>query len=268
MLRSQVRTLGLAGLLVSTASSLLSGQAQQKWVEGPRPVSEAVVRLVEECRCVITYEDPQWDMTEVVDVTERVSTIKDPPRRILGPRTVGFVFPFERPERMTSPRDMTAAVETMLAWHEYAGQKSRFRLEPADNAVHVVPVGKSVLEVPISIAEKEGRTMELLLSLLAELNSTSGTDRQVKLGTVPTSYLMMTKARISADKEPGRHVLARLLGSAGRKVFWQLFYDYTLRFYALNLTFADPGGCAAFVRGAPCDVGDAEKAVLFKPAPQ
>jgi hypothetical protein len=229
-------------------------------------VADAVSGLVEDCRCVITYEDPLWDGDEVADVTDSVSKVKNPPRRIVAPKGIGFSFPYERPITMKSPQDMGAAVTTLLQWYEYKEPQSHFRVEASATALHVIPVRGSVLDVPISLPEMTGRTTDALAVFLTEL--TRATKRNVSLGIVPLGYLTTSKAHISASREPARSVLARLLSSAGRKVYWRLYYDYTLQFYALNLTLADPGHCAVVQRGAPCDLGDTDMAVLFEPAPQ
>ncbi len=267
MHRSRVAFSALAGLVLCINESPVKGQAREVWVEGPRPVADAVDKLVEDCRCVITYEDPLWDSAEIMDVTDSVSRVKNPPRRIYVPKGVGFSFPYERPTTMSGPQDMSGAVTTMLQWYDYKGQKSQFRVEASANGLHVIPVRGSVLDVQMSVPEGEGRTTDVLASFVTEL--AKATKRKVSLGTVPTGHLSTSKAHISGSKEPARSVLARLLSSSGRKVYWQLFYDFTLQFYALNLTLADPVRCEVVQRGAPCDPGDTEKAVLFDgPGPQ
>ncbi len=114
--------------------------------------------------------------------------------------------------------------------------------------------------------ELEGRTSDVLVSFLAELKKAGG--QNVTFGIGPTAYLTSSKAHISANNEPARQVLARLLSSAGRKVYWLLYYDYTLQFYALNFMLADEGYCKEVKLGSPRDVGDAEKAVLLDARPQ
>ena len=264
---SRVALSAFAGLVLCMNASPVVGQAREVWVEGPRPVAEAVDKLVEDCRCVITYEDPLWDSAEIIDVTDSVSRVKNPPRRIYVPKGVGFSFPYERPSKMNGPQDMSGAVATMLQWYDYKGLNSQFRVETSANGLHVVPVRGSVLDVQMSVPEGEGRATDVLASFVTELGK--AIKRKVSLGTVPTGHLSTSKAQISASKEPARSVLARVLSSSGRKVYWQLFYDYTLQFYALNLALADPIRCESAQRGASCDPGDTEKAVRYDgPPPQ
>ena len=263
MRRSHAEILGVACLLC-IASPQVSGQARQELVDGPRPVADAVSRLAEDCRCVITYEDPRWQKTDVEDVTDRVSRVKAPPRRTFGPKGGSFVFPYERPASLTGPRDMSAAVTTMLDWYKQTGAQSQFRVESAEDGVHVFPAQGSILDVRISLPELEGRTSDVLNEFLAELSKAAG--QKVTLGSAPMGHLKSTKARVGSRNEPARRVLARLLSSAGRKVYWRLFNDYTLQFYALNLTLADPGRCAD--KSGPCDPGDTATSVWFETGPQ
>jgi len=266
MQRSRFVAVGLAFLSVFTLSAELGAQARQEWVESARPVSDAVDLLVKECRCVISYEDPRWDKADLEDATDRVSTTKDAPLRIYVPKKTGFVFSYERPEKVDRPEDMAAAVTSVVDWHRNAGHRSDFKVQSTSDGVYVFPMKGSALDVRMSIAAQEGRTSDMLALFLADLKKVSGTG--LTLGVVPWDHLSTTKAQISARNEPAREVLARLLSSAGRKVYWRLYYDYLLG-YVLNLGMSDPPRCEGAVAvGTVCNSGDTDKAVLLQPGRQ
>jgi hypothetical protein len=127
------------------AGVLTYGQVVERWIDDPRPLSQAIDILREQCRCVITYEDPQYEATQVVDVTQQVSRSPGSTNRVLVPRGTPFVFANKPLAAAKGPEDVVAASEALLDQFHHSGNPTRFRLDRSDTVLHVVPVKGSIL---------------------------------------------------------------------------------------------------------------------------
>jgi len=207
-------------------------------VEGARPVAKAVESLIEKYGYQITYEDPPFVYQG--DLAERNEAgFKD---RI--PSGDPLSVSFNSSSGMSSPDDMAGLLQKLLHAHESANRGGHFRLMQNSQVFHVTPnevedrdgnwaPQSSILDVAISLPEKERTGMDTLLDICAAVGRSSHV--RVDVGTTPINVIAHYRSTLSANEESARSVLMRALDGTNRKLTWMLLYDPQGKSYVLNI---------------------------------
>ncbi len=245
---SLIRTVGLAvfrrwrvGFVSATSLSILpillsAVQAPETVsVNDPRPLNAAVKVVEERCHCAITYEDPQWGPDDVDDVSGSVQ--HKPGIRVRIPK--GGLFTFDPPAGLSSgtPAQTEAAMAQVVRAFQESGRGGRgaFRVTHDATTVHVIPVGGSVLDTPVTVTGAARPLVDVVTMLLAEVGQVTG--EKIGLATLPINLFTQRRVAIEATQEPARAVLIRTLAASGRALSWRLFYDVTMGQYYLGIHF-------------------------------
>ncbi len=205
-------------------------------VSGSRPVAEAVREIERLSGQVVTYEDaPIADPGAVAPMVAGGDAAFAMPR-------IGRLS-FEGPET-ASLEAAGKAVEAALAAYEAGRPAARFALLRSGDALHVVPVaisdtaGRSAkvmpaLDVRVSVPGGRRSALDALDQWRLALAAALG--RPVGLGAAPLATLQARRIEFSANGEPAREALSRLLAATGIRLSWRLLYDPGTKEYALNL---------------------------------
>ena len=247
-------TIGMSLIAVAVAF----GQPIERWLGDPRSVSQALDAIIEQCHCVITYEDPRYDASQVDDVTLKVRRDGRSMPRVMVPKAYPFAFAFDS---SLSPggADVVSTVRALLDTANQSGNPSRFLLDTSDSVLHVVPEAGSVLSTMISMPVADASALQFMTLFVDALTEAGGL--VVTVGALPTNHLVQSTIHVGASNERADRVLVRALQTTGRKVYWRLFYDFSLKTYVLNLALAHPDRCLPSGR---CDSGDAHDAVSLR----
>ena len=237
-------------------NSLLPAQpkaTENLTVNDPRPVAEAVWQLEKKYGWIVTYEDPIYiNSNEIADVTLQVRRDLDQykpgeaPKVFIpkgGELSISFYLnpdtgrPVEPPETV---------VQRLLDANSAVGYAGKFRLESNRRVMHIIPTGykdisgavishPSILDSIITIPAQE-RTGLQSLELLCDAVSLSAR-MKMRLGTLDRNLFGNSRNRIGVNRVKARVFLMRTLETvnlyAGHS--WQLFYDPTMKNYALNI---------------------------------
>src|SRR5882672_121153 len=114
-------------------------------VEDPRPVAKAIVMLEAKYGWIITYEDPRYiNASDLSDVTEEVR--KDLAKfrpgkapRVLIPKGGTLTFDYDVVVDTNRPSDQMLVLQRLLAARAESGNSATFRIEKAENIVHIIP---------------------------------------------------------------------------------------------------------------------------------
>jgi hypothetical protein len=244
---SLIRTVGLpmfrrwrVGLVSAASLSILpvlisAVQALETVsVNDPRPLYAAVKVLEERCHCAITYEDPQWRPDDVDDISGSVA--HKPGVRVRIPK--GGLFTFDAPPGLSSgtPAQAEAAIaQVVRAFQESGSGRGAFRVAHDATTVHVIPVGGSVLDTPVTVTGAARPLVDVVTMLLAEIGQVTG--KRIGLATFPINFFKQRRVAIEATQQPARAVLLRTLAASERPLSWRLFYDATMGQYYLSIHF-------------------------------
>jgi hypothetical protein len=98
---------------------------------------------------------------------------------------------------------------------------------------HIRPDQSSVLDVPVTILET---TMTLAEALEALTKSIGASSRQnVALGMAPINLSLQSTTHLMASGESAREVLTRILDATGRRLSWQLLFDFESSRFVLSV---------------------------------
>jgi hypothetical protein len=135
-------------------------------------------------------------------------------------------------------------VDKILEGHAVRDGGGRFRVLRTGDVLHVVPSSvkdrqgnwgeqRSPLDARISLPRQEQSGLQMLDAVCAAV---SGVEHvHVVAGMEPINLLRQYRAILSADNEPARLVLLRVLQGAHKNWTWSLLYDEGLDLYALNV---------------------------------
>lgn len=236
----------LAALALELAS--LRGSTATIDVVDPRPIAQAVQTLVSKYGYVITYEDPRYNYEgDLEDVTDRV-------RR--GPARPGVASKIMVPaiDKITvslpatsAPKDVAYALGLLA--QQPSRQGGHFRVERGADVFHVVPTevrdkngnwsaNPSILDAPISLPAADYSELGMIRAICNAVGAANnvqvhvgvGFGRRIRIGAAEPLY------HLEANNETARTVLLRALSaSSPTKRTWLLFYDFTVKAYALNI---------------------------------
>jgi hypothetical protein len=111
----------LCGFPLAAAQSPEAGRVERNGlratltVDGPRPLDSAAITLAERYRISVSVEDPAYVYKDdIKDVTDEVSRLPNPTRRVLIPKGGRVEVEFAvRPD--ASPEDVRALLESLIA---------------------------------------------------------------------------------------------------------------------------------------------------------
>jgi len=215
-------------------------------VDNSRPIAAVIDRLARKHRVIITYEDaPYIHETEVEDVTspEWRQAHPDGPRALI-PKPVYLDPPYPMAYGSVETDDIKSLIQKLLDNHAEKNYPGRFRLLQEGEIFHVVPMRvrdrsgslvnvDSILDTPISLAEKERTLLETIDLITNAVSQARG--KFFGVGTVPLNLMAQTTFRRGANKEKARDVLVSALKATKSKLSWRIFYDPGIEWYALNL---------------------------------
>jgi hypothetical protein len=190
---------------------------------------------------IVTYEDPLFGDSDVVDVTEQVRNPAAEPsgHRVLAPKGGPLVVSFTKPAGDSTVAQIEELLTGLTAEYNARGYPGKFRVIQSAGLFHVVPQS-SILDAPISLPPQEGRNVVgALMIILAALRRATG--QEIVFGSVPHNLLMQTQMEEGMAFATGRDALARTLRATGKDVSWRLLYSRDLEQYALNIRVVNRG---------------------------
>jgi hypothetical protein len=220
-----------------TFQTSLFAQAEEVLIDDPRPVAAAAQQFQRRCRCVVTYEDVQWQQSDVEDISYRVRRARNT-GAVEVPKGRPFTLIVQQNLASKSSDEIQKMLADVLMASEAAGNTKLFRVASGAGTLHIVPAKGGVFDARISIPE-EPRTLEKFVSAVLQ-TVTEKTGERVVLATGPLNLLRaQMPAAVGANNERARDVLARGLRVAApsRALSWQLFYDFSRHTYYFNLQF-------------------------------
>jgi hypothetical protein len=219
-------------------------------VDDGRPLAEAILLLESKFGSVITYEDPAYVYSgDISDVTESVRRDLDKFEPGKAPRVLvpkGGKFDFVVIHHANGTGDEGRTLEKLVSDYGLVARSSRFRIERARDAFHVIPVlvrnaaGRltpqaPVLDARITFSTKERTGFQEIQDFCAEVSRV--TRKQVVMGNVPNRFAgykdnygipTTTNARVALAQ-----ILKRL--ESGRRLSWRLLYDPGMKIFVLNI---------------------------------
>jgi hypothetical protein len=193
-----------------------------------------MLKIEELCHCPITYEDPQWRLDDVKDVTLQMPS---PPRRkVFSPRAVPFTFFIDPGPEDLPWEDVPATMQIVLQAFAKSGNPGQFEAAPGDNRYyHVRPYKMSLLDIHLSLPQTTSTAAETLNALVEALTKSSGV--RVGMGTVPINFLAGRRVTLEARDEPALRILEKILTQTGSTLSWRLLHDFNAHLSVLNLHF-------------------------------
>jgi len=240
-------------IILLSASTLekavaIGGQAETSrpaklFVDGPRPIAKAIEQLEDKYGWIITYEDVRYSHeSDLVDVTHPEYRKAHPSAKALLPRWGQIEINYTVSTKTGSPDNPVEVIQKVLNNHVAKGNPGVLALKQAGEVLHIVPVKvknsrgqmvniSAILDVPISLPEEERPPMAIVEAICQALSRETQTT--VFKGTAPLN--LHQRIRVGAANEPARDVLTRTLANTKRRLSWKLYYDPTLKVYALNI---------------------------------
>ena len=222
-------------LSATIAGSVVSAWALQSadavTVNDPRPLSKAIEIIETRCHCVVSYEDPQWQLDQVLDVSGLVQRTADAPRTRV-PNGRPFTFTLDRSASLSTPDELHATLRRLLSTFERSGGLGSFQVIKGAEAFHVTPKTGSVLDAMINVPKGTRSIAEMISMILKTAGQRTGT--VIELATGPLG-LLKKPVDMESQNQLARDVLVRALNSTGERLSWQLFYDFGMKKYYLNL---------------------------------
>jgi hypothetical protein len=177
------------------------GQGFRVSVDDPRPLWKAIRTLEEKRGWAISYEDPQYSGSDLVD---RTAASYSGPSRALMPRGGRVEVDF------TGTETPAASVQQLIADHHRSNRSGEFNAQTIGQMLVVAPAQGSPLDSAVSLAPTDRTLDELLRELAHSLTQLS------PLAVHEPGMLVGSSQRFafSASNEPARSVLARALLAA------------------------------------------------------
>lgn len=228
-------------MLVFGISTLGQSQGFKVSVTDPRPLWAGVRQLEQKYGLQVNYEDPKYSDTDIVD---RSAASYSGPAHVWIPRVGHIEIVFGGRETQLE------MIESLIQDHHKRNNAGRFQLRNVGTVLSVVPSGGSVLDAPITLAQR-GRTLgELLREVAQNLSKIVG-------APVHEPGMVVGSAQsfpFSAANEPASSVLLRAFqgSSAGGlkppKYVWDLLYapnyGYVLNVHSVKMLVSSPDGTA------------------------
>lgn len=214
----------LTSMLVLCGGVLLGAQAEDLFVNDPRPMKAMAEKIEQQTGWTITYEDPSYQFAaEFQD--DGVQGDGKPFRRT---RDVPFVFTLDGETR----KDAVRAVRALVDHFEIRTGGQKFRVIAEKGFIHLVPelnrnkdgrwaAQRPLLDTRISLAAGKRTLFDFLDVVTKALSEESG--RTINIGTVALNLMLNTQVELPAFKNTeARTVLREAFTRSGLKLSWQL----------------------------------------------
>ncbi|MDQ6664164.1 MAG: hypothetical protein M3Z23_07205, partial [Acidobacteriota bacterium] len=200
-----------------------NGQYAKLIVDSGRPLDSAAITLAEKFGIPVSVEDPPYlYQDDVKDVTEAVSRLPNPPRRVLVPKGGMLEVEFT-PGAAGAPEDTRVLLNNLI---NQANSKFPFgyRLDDEGGAFTLIPthtrdtLGRQIEITPlldrrVSITAGTRTIAETANLMTAELSAQTGLRVSCCQAFVAGIPWGMTSVTFEAHDEPARSVLKRLIAS-------------------------------------------------------
>lgn len=202
-------------------------------------LNHAIHELRQVCRCVISYEGPEWTYSADVrhEPDGRGGTIANAQRRTLHASVPG-TLPLTR-------ETATGIVTELVAQDERDGSSARYqviqgrtlevRAVRVKNRAGVDVDAELLLDTPISIARDTLDVATWISRIGFQLQRR--TAKQVLAGVSAGAPFSRQPVTLEANDEPARTVLERLLSSLQHPAGWNSMYIPAIRTYSLTVVF-------------------------------
>ena len=225
-------------------------------VDESRPLAAALLALEPHLGVVLNYEDaPIVFSGDATDVASSVMTSEQraahPEAKVIVPRPGKLTWSL--PEESRSLAAVKTAVESMVTAYNSTGLPGRFEAQSSGTMFFIVPTAvrgvsgalttvRPLLSQRITIPTAS-RSMGETVALIIQLLTHDGTS--LVIGTAPFGLFANAQVSVSANNEPARNVLAKLLAGASSGVLadgtpapllgYRLMCDPVTHSYVLNI---------------------------------
>lgn len=214
-------------------------RSQQITIDDPRPLSAAVLLIERRCHCVVTYEDPVYTRSEVMDVSSQVrrdgryDPVFVPTSQRLQLDYLGF------PEGSNERAGLVQLLRQVVEVHQLSGNHGVFRVVENDYGVHVVPVGRggTALDETVDIVRSTETAMSAMQEIIRQINAHGRL--RVTMALAPVNILRNTNVSLNEGTVSARDAITTVLSTLPSRLSWHLLYDFTLKTYYLNLVSAE-----------------------------
>jgi hypothetical protein len=233
--RGRIESLAVALAFVLILAGSIVAAAQEtvriRVVDNPRPVDAAVQQIEKLFGTVVTYEDTRYvSDDEIVDIT--AETVRDPTfkKRLFGRKTGSLDVTYRLGSDAVGAQ-INGVLDAVIGQANQQRRFGEFRVERVQGGHHVIPVaikGKtgarqpytSPLDARITMSSSRESALDTMIRLVSAITAFSGS--AVKVGTMPLTRFERSTVSLSAQAEPAREVLWRVLQSLGPDLSWQL----------------------------------------------
>ena len=219
----------LTATLVLSCSVLLGAQADDLFVNDPRPMAAMAGKIAQQTGWTITYEDPSYQYA--ADIEDISAELPDPSsnKPFYGMRHVPLVFTLDAERR----KDAVRAVRELAEHFELRTGGQKFKVIAEKGYIHLVPQlnrdkagtwaeQRPMLDTRISIAAGKRTLADFMSEFTQVVSKESG--RRIDIGTVPLNLLFNTEVELPAfTNTQAREVLREALSRAPAKLTWYLF---------------------------------------------
>ena len=132
----------------------VNAQEVEHTVDGPRPLGDAINVIERQCGCTVTYEDPIYDRTVLVDWTSQIRRDGRQEPKIFGPPSRLFTFIYDATVLQDTTR-IESFLTNLVDQFNRGDRLGGFRVKRGGEGVYqIVPSkGASVLDVPVVIRD-------------------------------------------------------------------------------------------------------------------
>jgi hypothetical protein len=213
----------------------LLAQSETYTVQSPKPLADAIKIIERRCECVITYEDPIYDVSVLVDWTAVVRKDGKAEPKIFAPPERLYSFDYHSLGLTRDTTRKAAAVRVFVDAFNRHDTLDNFTVTESDDMVHVAPGGqsKSILRVEVSVPEFNGTVLDGITNTLKLVSVATG--KNAAIATAPLALLQRTMLHSEPTTDSAERILTRMMRQTGQQLSWQLFYDYNLKVYGFNL---------------------------------
>jgi hypothetical protein len=231
-MRTYTATSALALLMIGFLMSgiTVAGQFEQIVSQDyPRPMDKVIRTIEVRCDCVITYEDPQYTSSQVIDVTSKTRRDGKAEPKVWSPRPSFFNFLYD----VSAAEDRNLLAKNLnLVVEQFNGSRKdgvAFKLTQSRRSFHVIPAQGSILNTPIAVNVKQGTAHDVIRSMLSEISRVHG--KKIDLAGIG----LRVPVSLTVTRGGANELLDVILESIDPKLSWKLLYDFSWHFYVLNI---------------------------------